>query len=529
MNSPDKTENRRSKLVIILIGLIFSLFYLSYRLNLDKEDFPFAKKGEISYQAMAFAENGKLSLKGEWEFYWNKFYFPSDFKASQDVPPPGREFTSFPSAWYRIASRGDETRRNPSYGFATYRLKVTGLSPREKYALLVPVINSAYTLWINGERVLNSGLTGVDADHSLPEGRPRTVSFSAENREITLIFHISNYTHHRGGAQQNILLGRDDEVAGFDAREIIFSGMGILTSLMIVVFLLFLDIRYRKSHKEIFSILLFSALAMRISLSDSLLLLRLFPDIPWETTQTLKYIFTYAIGPLVMLVVSEYNRKRRSPLLFYLVLGTFCFLTLFILFSPAGLFTRFDLLFDIHQILCFAFTSSLLIDHVKNKKPFYLLHSIGTALFFLLFINMRLFMLGFSVTDEVSLSAILDPFFHAQFHTQSSTPFLVFSTFFPYFLILCFFFFSKIDYLMHDLREEESVAGSPVMYEEYGLTEREVDILEAVLRGDSNLEISEKCFISVGTVKNHLSHIYKKTNCSSRNKLNRLFSGHDSA
>ncbi|MCD6397719.1 MAG: helix-turn-helix transcriptional regulator, partial [Spirochaetaceae bacterium] len=43
----------------------------------------------------------------------------------------------------------------------------------------------------------------------------------------------------------------------------------------------------------------------------------------------------------------------------------------------------------------------------------------------------------------------------------------------------------------------------------------------------SNIEISEKCFISVGTVKNHLSHIYRKTNCSSRNKLIKLFIGHD--
>ena len=526
---PDKTDNRRSRLIIVFVGLIFSLFYFGYRLNLNRRDFPIAKKGEINYQAMAFAENGKLSLKGEWEFYWKRFYFPSDFNDSQDTPPPGREFISFPSAWYRIASRGYEKRRKPSYGFATYRLKVTGLSPREKYALLVPVINSSYTLWINGERVLNSGMNGVEAALSIPKGMPRTVPFSAETGEVTLIFHISNYTHHRGGALQDILLGRDDEVAGFDAREIIFSGMGILSSLLIVVFLFFLDIRYRKYYKEIFSILLFSVLAVRISLSDSLLLLRLFPEIPWETTQKLKYIFTYAIGPLVMLVILEQNRKRRFLLPVSLVMGSFLCLALFILVSPAGVFTHFDLLFNTHQILCFALTVFLLADHVKNKKPFYLLHSFGTALFFLLFINIRLFMLGYSIMDEVSLTAVLDLFFHAQFYTQSSTPFLVFFTFFPYFFILCCYCFSKIDFLMQDLREEKPVSGSSEQYEEYGLTEREIEILEAVLSGYNNLEIAEKCFISVGTVKNHLSHIYKKTDCSSRNKLNRLFSIRDRA
>lgn len=50
------------------------------------------------------------------------------------------------------------------------------------------------------------------------------------------------------------------------------------------------------------------------------------------------------------------------------------------------------------------------------------------------------------------------------------------------------------------------------------LTNREIDILKHVLNGMSNLDISKKEFISVGTVKSHLSNIYSKLEVDSRIK-----------
>jgi len=192
-------------------------------------------------------------------------------------------------------------------------------------------------------------------------------------------------------------------------------------------------------------------------------------------------------------------------------------------------YTGLNLLFDIHQILCFAYTGLVLIDHVRKKVSLYSIHSFGAVLFLLLFVNMRLFMTGFLVADEVSLSVVLNLFFHDQFSTQSSTPALVLFSFSPYFFIFCYYLFSKIDNLILYLKDEKTIEsiGSPELFEKYNLTEREIEILKAVINGNSNLEIAEKCYISVGTVKNHLSHIYRKTNCSNRNKLNKLFSSHD--
>ena len=50
----------------------------------------------------------------------------------------------------------------------------------------------------------------------------------------------------------------------------------------------------------------------------------------------------------------------------------------------------------------------------------------------------------------------------------------------------------------------------------FQLSTRELEILQAISSGLSNLEISEKCFISEKTVKAHVYNLYKKMGVKSR-------------
>ena len=53
------------------------------------------------------------------------------------------------------------------------------------------------------------------------------------------------------------------------------------------------------------------------------------------------------------------------------------------------------------------------------------------------------------------------------------------------------------------------------------LTGREIDVLKLISEGMSNPEIAEKLFLSVGTVKTHVKHIYAKLNVDDRVKAAR--------
>lgn len=63
-------------------------------------------------------------------------------------------------------------------------------------------------------------------------------------------------------------------------------------------------------------------------------------------------------------------------------------------------------------------------------------------------------------------------------------------------------------------RKEEPLKKLPT-----GLTNREIDILKLVGEGKTNKEIAETLFLSIGTVKNHITTILQKLNCRDRTQL----------
>ena len=60
------------------------------------------------------------------------------------------------------------------------------------------------------------------------------------------------------------------------------------------------------------------------------------------------------------------------------------------------------------------------------------------------------------------------------------------------------------------------------MVEKYNISTREQDILNLIMKGKSNQEIEDTLFISMHTVKTHISNIYKKFAVKNRLELIRL-------
>ncbi|MFD8732086.1 response regulator [Streptomyces sp. NPDC059611] len=68
---------------------------------------------------------------------------------------------------------------------------------------------------------------------------------------------------------------------------------------------------------------------------------------------------------------------------------------------------------------------------------------------------------------------------------------------------------------------QSSVAGgsvSPPNRQQYGLSSREVEVMELIASGMSNQQIAATCFISEKTVKNHINRIFTKLHSTSRSE-----------
>lgn len=72
------------------------------------------------------------------------------------------------------------------------------------------------------------------------------------------------------------------------------------------------------------------------------------------------------------------------------------------------------------------------------------------------------------------------------------------------------------DGLLNELIREKSGRTYSRPENRFRLSRREMEILQAIATGMSNLEISEKLFISEKTVKAHIHHIFKKMGVKSR-------------
>lgn len=57
----------------------------------------------------------------------------------------------------------------------------------------------------------------------------------------------------------------------------------------------------------------------------------------------------------------------------------------------------------------------------------------------------------------------------------------------------------------------------------YGISTREMDVLELLIDGKSNAEIADRLYVSENTVRFHVSNILKKTGCKSRKDVSSLF------
>ena len=63
-----------------------------------------------------------------------------------------------------------------------------------------------------------------------------------------------------------------------------------------------------------------------------------------------------------------------------------------------------------------------------------------------------------------------------------------------------------------------SQKNSAVIPNEYMLSQRELDILKCLVNGDSYKMIADHCSISIGTVRSHISNIYKKLHINSKSE-----------
>ena len=275
----------KNRLILIILGLLVFSSGISARVKS-----PLAVKGILDLSQYAAVESFEVNLNGEWEFYWKKMLRPYDFAGKKTTKPDF--YGKVPSYWTDYPKDKVETGK---FGYATYRLTIL-LPPglREPMSFNIPVFDSSYDLYINGDYITGNGVPGISADETVPEYNRKYVSFIPTSDTVIVIINVSNFDHRRGGFWRPMQFGTSSLTQQNLGNT--WAGDWATISLLLgfSLFFLFFFMLYPKDKITLFFSIAVIGLALRPLFTSHFLIFNFF-DIRWVWLIRFEYLTLFLI------------------------------------------------------------------------------------------------------------------------------------------------------------------------------------------------------------------------------------------
>ncbi|MDD3394261.1 MAG: 7TM diverse intracellular signaling domain-containing protein [Anaerotignum sp.] len=263
----------------------------------------------------------RVDLTGDWEFYWDKLYTYDDFEA---VAEGEKQYEYVPKVWNSYEHNGKNL---PGFGYATYRLKVIANDVKQPLSLRLDTMSTAYRLFVNDTEIASNGEVGTDKETSKPYYQPTAVNFQPPAKEFYLIIQVSNFTYARGGIWYVISMGTPEKIEALN-RIIMYKDAILIGSLLIM--LLYYSANFfvlNKDKRSGYFALICILFILRTLLNGDLLMVRLFPNIPFGFLVFFSYLTLFWIPAIFFLLIDSIFKIKapfnvRKALVIYGIAGT---------------------------------------------------------------------------------------------------------------------------------------------------------------------------------------------------------------
>lgn len=233
-------------------------------------------------------------LDGEWQFAYGKFIGPQSDENLND-------YLIIPGVWNNHPRAKTSQDHASGFGFATFRLKVKLPQSWQNMAIKIPIMSSAYRLWIDDRLVASNGKVSQTPEGAVPENRPQLVLFqrTAEKEFLSILVHVSNYHIHKGGIRVSLYLGTEQAMLERERRQhgldlIVFGSIFI-----IAVYHFFLFVLRREEKSLIYFALLCLLVAIRTGLTGERALTAMAPGLLSWYAETRADFLIVSVAPLI--------------------------------------------------------------------------------------------------------------------------------------------------------------------------------------------------------------------------------------
>lgn len=343
-----------------IFAIIFLVSTLNYALAAPE---PTASSGILDLAGWDFEKDGSIGLDGQWEFYWEQLYQPSDFRS--DRLPKLTGYINAPGYWdgYRI---GEQTLTGT--GYATFRLRIKNLPTGEQLAFQIPLMHTAYLLWANGRLLSSNGTVGTSHLTSKPQYLPRNPVLNESPSELELVLQISNFSHNNGGIWQTLKMGLQEDVV--HAAQIMTAFDLFLLGAIFIMALYHFAIYAlrRKEASPLFFGVFCLVVSFRISIHGATIFSVLFPDIPWELLVKLDYFTLYfGLSYYCAFIFSLYRLEFSRKVLNLIFISSVGFV-IFTMGVPAKVFTAYLTYYQAIMGASCLYTLYVLIRAIMHKR-----------------------------------------------------------------------------------------------------------------------------------------------------------------
>ena len=227
---------RQALIYLLVVVCAMLLFYLLHRYdNKYTAPGPSARNGTLTINE----ETGPpvIWLIDGWEYYGGRLLTPEDFLYN----PPG------PDQIIYIGQYGGFEAGDPAaepHGSASYRMTIHIPEEKRGYLLYLPVIYSAYTLYINGALKFTMG--NPDPDNFAPQTNER-LAFMEAGEAVEILIAVSDFSHMYSGMIYPPAFGEPDAIYSMVKRRGIFNAGVVAAAFIIGLISLLIGLLYRRN------------------------------------------------------------------------------------------------------------------------------------------------------------------------------------------------------------------------------------------------------------------------------------------
>lgn len=216
-----------------LLGILILFFLFLFSSCADEKEIPvLAEKGIIDLSDKITEPEEVIILKGEWQFFWNKWILPKNAESS--IEQTEFQYVPVPAAWNTY--QDPKTNKNyPSKGAATYRIQVK--LPKNLYknvAIQIPKIWTANKVFVNQKLVYEAGKMTTKAEEANDVFLGKLIMLQENNFQdlstLDIVVQVANPDFFIGGILENFKVGTYNTL--LQAKEVKQTWSGIWLGLL---------------------------------------------------------------------------------------------------------------------------------------------------------------------------------------------------------------------------------------------------------------------------------------------------------